>query len=62
MVTTLTVIMLIMSTTGNVSKQTTETLVKSAGQCIAAQDHIMQKKLPENIKLVSIICSTTGKI
>jgi len=62
MTTTLTVIMFIMSTTGMVMKQTTEIRLKGPSQCIALQDKIMQKQHPANTRLVSVICSTTGKI
>jgi hypothetical protein len=62
MTTTLTIIMFIMSTTGTVMKQTTETRLKGPSQCIAVQDKIIQKQHPANVRLVSVICSTTGKI
>ena len=60
--TMLTVVMLIMSANGNITKQTTETKVSSPSKCIAVQDVIIQRKMPGNVKLISVICSTTGKI
>lgn len=62
MVTTLTVVMLILSTSGSVTKQTTETVTKKQSQCLAAQEILIKRKVPENIRLISVTCSTIGKI
>ena len=60
--TMLIVIMLIMGPDGSVSKQTTETEVKNEKVCEEVQLHIFNQKIPPNMRLVSVICNTTGSI
>ena len=62
MVTTLTVVMLVLSTTGSVTKQTMETVTKKQSQCLAAQEILIKRKVPANVKLISVTCSTIGRI
>jgi hypothetical protein len=59
---TLIVIILVVTNGLGYSKVTTETKLKSEEQCLMMQDIMIQKKYPANVKLISVTCSTKGKI
>ena len=60
--TMLIIIMLIMAPDGTVSKQTTETKVKSEQYCLQIQLNINNTQYPDNVRLLSVTCDTTGEI
>ena len=60
--TILIVIVLILTPSGVITKQTTEVEMKDIKACKGAQLHIMYEPTPTNVKLMSVTCSTTGEI